>query len=261
MRGFSAALWAEVLKIRRSKIFPATLAAVAFLIVVVGFMIFILKDPEAARKYGLIATKARIGAGEASWASYHRMLIQVDSIIGLLGFGFVTSWIFGREYSDRTVKDLLALPVSRETVIAAKFLASALWCLLLSALVFPLWLLVGHLFDLPGWDPSRLPAWAIAYIEGNLLLLLLSPTTAFFASVGRGYLAPLAAVMTLIAMVEISTIIGYGQYFPWAIPVFVLAGADPEVPHLGLGSWIFFSIAVISSLGATLAWYRYADQR
>jgi len=261
MRGFLASLWAEGLKIRRSKILWATFAVAAFIIVMVGFMIFILKDPEAARKYGLIATKARITAGEASWTSYHNMLVQVDAILGLLGFGFITSWIFGREYSDRTVKDLLALPVPRHAIILSKFTAAAAWCLLLSVIVFPLWLLVGGLFGLPGWDASKLAGWLASYVAGNVLILLLAPSTAFFASVGKGYLAPLGFVVFVIAIVQITTIIGYGQYFPWAVPVYVMAGSGPQVPMLDAGSWIVFSIAVAAGFGATFAWWRFADQK
>jgi ABC-2 type transport system permease protein len=37
------------------------------------------------------------------------MLAQGIAIGGLFVFGFIMSWIFGREYTDRTMKDLLAL--------------------------------------------------------------------------------------------------------------------------------------------------------
>lgn len=261
MKGLGASLWVEWLKVRRSKIFWVTLAVVAFMILMLGFMSYILKDPAAARKYGLIGTKARIASGDASWPSYHLMLVQIDSILGLLGFGFVTSWIFGREYSDRTVKDLLALPVPRSSIVLSKLVVAGLWCLLLSALVFPLWLAVGRLFALPAWDPRLVPGWLAAYVAGNLLLILLSPATAFFASFGRGFLAPLAFIIFVIALVQITSIIGYGQYFPWAVPVFVLAGDSPDAPRLGMASWIAYAFTVALGAGATFAWWRYADQK
>jgi ABC-type transport system involved in multi-copper enzyme maturation permease subunit len=40
----------------------------------------------------------------------------------VIGFAFVTSWVFGREYSDRTVKDLLALPAPRSSIVLSKFI-------------------------------------------------------------------------------------------------------------------------------------------
>ena len=48
----------------------------------------------------------------ADWNSYFGILTQSIGVGGVLIFGFVASWIFGREYSDGTAKDLLALPTS-----------------------------------------------------------------------------------------------------------------------------------------------------
>ena len=47
------------------------------------------------------------------WSSYLMSLSQVISIGGLLIFGFTTSWVFGREYSDKTMIDLLVIPIKK----------------------------------------------------------------------------------------------------------------------------------------------------
>jgi ABC-2 type transport system permease protein len=47
-------------------------------------------------------------------------------------FGLTVIWAFGREFSDHTVKDLLALPTRRTTVVAAKFVVTGGWSLLLT---------------------------------------------------------------------------------------------------------------------------------
>ncbi|WP_235201635.1 ABC transporter permease [Paenibacillus sp. FSL H8-0457] len=39
----------------------------------------------------------------------------------------MTSWTFGREYSDRTLKDLLVLPISRGKIAIAKYVAIIFW--------------------------------------------------------------------------------------------------------------------------------------
>jgi len=113
MKGLYAAVWSECLKMIRSKVFWITFVFFAFIPLLLGFMNFILRYPELADKLGLIGDKAKI-AGTADWASYINMLGKVMMGVGTLGFTFVASWVFGREYTDRTVKDLLALPVSRD---------------------------------------------------------------------------------------------------------------------------------------------------
>jgi ABC-2 type transport system permease protein len=69
----------------------------------------------------------------------------------------------GREFSDRTAKDLLALPTSRGAVVAAKLLVALGWCLLLAAQLVVIGLLFGTLLGLPagrrtqhsaGWGQS-----------------------------------------------------------------------------------------------------------
>ena len=73
----------------------------------------ILKDPEAARSMGLISTKAQLAAGVADWPAFFGMLAQAIAIGGAIVFAILTAWVFGREFSDRTAKELLALPTSR----------------------------------------------------------------------------------------------------------------------------------------------------
>lgn len=110
----------ELFKLRKSKMFWITLGAFSFAPLMGGLFMIILKDPILAQNNGLVGAKANI-IGEASWPSYLNLLSQILAIGGIVIFGFVTSWIFGREYSDRTIKDLIALPFPRRTIILAKF--------------------------------------------------------------------------------------------------------------------------------------------
>ncbi|MBK7811136.1 MAG: ABC transporter permease [Saprospiraceae bacterium] len=57
---------------------------------------------------------------EASWKSYIDLLTQAVGVGGVLAFGFVASWLFGREYPDGTAKDLLSLPTSRTKILECK---------------------------------------------------------------------------------------------------------------------------------------------
>lgn len=60
MKSFSAALWAEYMKIRRSKILLITILLFAFIPFMMGLMIYIIRNPEISAKLGLIATKATL---------------------------------------------------------------------------------------------------------------------------------------------------------------------------------------------------------
>ena len=65
-----------------------------------------------------------------------------------------------KRYGDRTIKDTLALPVSRTSVVISKLVAVSLWNALLGILLFGTGLGSGVLLHLPGWRelPCRLSA-------------------------------------------------------------------------------------------------------
>ena len=81
---------------------------------------YILADPERARRMGLIGQKAQLAGGGSDWPAYFAFLAQAATVGGFVLFAFVIAWVFGREFSDGTVRYLLALPTSRATIIAAK---------------------------------------------------------------------------------------------------------------------------------------------
>ena len=148
----AAALWAELLKVRRSLLPWVTVAAFTVAGLVGGFFMFVHQDPERARSLGLLGAKAQFAGGTADWAGYFAFIAQIAAVGGLLVFGLVIIWLFGREFSDRTAKDLLALPTARSAVVAAKLIVAAGWCLLLTAQLIVLSLLLGAILGLPGWS-------------------------------------------------------------------------------------------------------------
>ena len=111
------------------------LTALAFAIapLVGGLFMYILADPERARRMGLIGQKAQLAGGGSDWPAYFAFLAQAATVGGFVLFAFVIAWVFGREFSDGTVRYLLALPTSRAAIIAAKLVVVALWCAALTA--------------------------------------------------------------------------------------------------------------------------------
>jgi ABC-2 type transport system permease protein len=55
------------------------------------------------------------------------LLGQAIAVGGLMIFSLIETWIFGREFADGTLKDLLAVPVLARAILLAKFILFALW--------------------------------------------------------------------------------------------------------------------------------------
>jgi ABC-2 type transport system permease protein len=260
MNAFLAALWAEALKARRSKMTLLTAAGFLILPFAGGLFMIILKNPEQARAMGLISTKARIVAGVADWPSFLAILLQGVAGGGAILFALITAWVFGREFSDHTVKELLALPTPRWAIVAAKFVVTALWILALTLMVFIVGLGVGNAVDIPGWSPALgwMSFWTA--LGTSLLTFMLMPLVAVFASSGRGYLPPLGWTIFALAFANLISILGWGDWFPWAVPLLVSGMVKPDADQVGLHGYLVVLLAFLVGVVATFAWWRSADQ-
>ena len=246
-------------KLFHSKVPLITMLALTLVPFMGGFFMFVLKDPSLAQKLGFISAKAHI-MGTADWPSYFGLLSQAIAVGGLVVFGFVTSWIFGREYSDRTIKDLLALPISRSIIVFSKFIVAILWCLFLSIFVLVLGLIVGKVVDIPGWSSDIMIRGTLVFIICSILTILLSTPVAFFASVGRGYLSPIGFMVFTLVLAQIIAATGYGQFFPWSIPAMISGAAGNHNVIIENISIIIVLLTSIFGLVGTMFWWRYADQ-
>jgi len=166
MNRFGAALWGEALKARRTALLGFSVLAICLLPGVGGLFMIILKDPAAAKGLGLISTKAQLMAGVADWPTYLGILSQGLAVAGSLIFGLITAWVFGREFAERTAKELLAVPTPRSVIVAAKLIVTLTWALALTLIVIVLGFGVGWAVDIPGGSTEL--AWSAV---ANLLLV------------------------------------------------------------------------------------------
>jgi ABC-2 type transport system permease protein len=260
MNSFSSALWTETLKLRRSKVPLFTAIGFSIPPLIGGLFMIILKDPAKAQSMGLISAKAQLTVGVAEWATLFNLLAQATAIGGMIIFSVFTAWVFGREFSDHTAKDLLALPTSREAIIAAKFVVVAAWTLILTLLCYILGLIVGQLVDIPGWSPALLRSASTDIWGAGILTILLLPYVAYIASAGKGYLPSFGWMILTVALAQIIIITGWGDWFPWSVPALFSGALGPRADQLGWHSYLILLSASAIGLAITFNWWRNADQ-
>ena len=260
MNGFVAAFQVELLKARRSRLAWGITAAFLILPLVGGLFMVILKNPDQARAMGLISVKAQLAGGTADWPTFFSMLLQGTAIGGIMLYSFITAWLFGREFSDHTAKEFLAVLTPRWQIIAAKLALMVLWIVLLTLLSFAVALTIGALVAIPGWSQGLAASTFGSLALIMVLLLMLMPLVAFFASAGRGYLPPLGwAVLTLV-LAQIVAVLGWGDWFPWSVPAMASGMAGPPAEQTGPHSYLVVLLVCIVGLAATFIWWRSADQ-
>ncbi len=212
------ALQAEFMKLKHSKIVWATFIAFSIAPIMGAVFMPIIQNSESFEKVGALAVKIKAMNLEANWESYLGILTQAVGVGGIMVFGFVASWIFGREYSDKTAKDLFSLSTSRTKILNAKFILFVLWCLLLVLSNLVIAYVLGFFLQLPPINTSLLMSSLSTYFITTILTIAVCVPIAFFALWGKGHLAPLGFVVLILVFSQIIAAVGYGTYFPWSVP-------------------------------------------
>jgi ABC-2 type transport system permease protein len=256
---FAQVLATEFLKLRRSKVTWLTLAALSIGSLAIALMMWIVREPGRAAQLGLLGTKANLAGLSATWPAYFSMLTMVIGIGGMLLLAFIVAYVFGREYTEGTAKNLLALPVGRHWFVLAKLVVAAVWWVVLVGAVLAEGFALGGVLALPGLSASL----AVSAVHDALLAaaiaFLLVPVIAWISILGRGYLPPLGFALAMLAIGDVFSHTGWAAWFPWSIvPLFIGAIGKPATT-IAPGSLVVVALTFVAGIAATIAQLRWAD--
>jgi ABC-2 type transport system permease protein len=251
-------LWIEFRKVLRSKV-PFFLNF-GFLMIplMLSLMMFIYRDPEFAKRIGIISAKANMMGGTADWPTFLGVASMAISMAGIFMFGLLESWVFGREFADRTLKDMLAVPVARATLVQAKLIvtfAVGLFYTLETILVCGL---AGWLLKLPLGSTTILVQGFWLILLTAILVLLANVPFAYLASLGKGYLLPLGVTILVLLGANVVAVMGWGDVFPWAIPG-LLSGMGEQTTSVTPISYVVIAFTALIGYLATVQYWQKAD--
>lgn len=257
MRSLADMFWIELRKAYRSRMMLWTAIASLLMPLGVGFLILLARNPDVSQKLGLVGAKANlVSYAGTDWPAYTGFLGQMIAAGGFMLAVFVVSWIFGREFADGTLKDMLAVPVPRWNILFGKFTLAAAWSAGLAVLISGASLAIGALLQLPGGSVATIQSGIVLMAATFCLVIGVMTPFALFASMGRGFLLPIAVAALALMLTNLSLVIARGEYFPWAIPMLY---AQAKSPLPAASYWIVF-VTGLTGLFATYLWWKYADQ-
>lgn len=207
---------------------------------------------------GVLADKAAAFLTEPGWVGYLGLVDQIAAVAVLLGAGVVVAWVFGREHTDRTFPGLFARPVSRGTIAAAKFAIMLAWVFALAVVICGMALalgLVGGVGPITTATATELLRLFVVSLGAGVLAL----TMGWVASVGRGYLPAIGALILIIAASQMAVLFGTGAWFPYAVPGLLAASGAEQVPtpdpiQIGL-----VPALALLAMWSTLRWWNRAE--
>lgn len=237
-------------RIELQKLAASLVGRVATLAVIGGVTVLSLGMLLALRS-GRPEVTAKLGSLTADWDGFLSAAIQVTGAGGLLASAVVLGWMLGREFTDRAIAGLFALPIGRATIAGAKLLAYTLWslgvALALPIVVFGAGLLAGLGSDV---DAAALVRLGVLSFAGALL----ATPVALAATLGRSALAAIGVAVGLLVVAQVSVIAGAGGWMPLAAPALWAVSAGGLVSPVQLSLVLVFSAVFV---GLTLvAWRR-----
>ncbi len=248
----------EFVKLRRSPAPPATLAGLSLGPLGLALLMWIAADPERAAGFGLLGDKATLAGLELSWSAYGSWLVALVGIGGMLVLPFVVAYVFGREYADATLKNLLTLPVRRGRFVVAKLVVALAWWIVLVIVVAAEGVVIAGLLGLPGLSVA-----AVSVMLGRVLVaagisFLLVPVVVWVTLWGRGLLAPVGFAVAMLAVGNLLGHTGWSGWFPWSIvPLLIgFSGPPTDVPP---GSLVVVALTFILGLLLSIWQLRDAD--
>lgn len=251
---FPKVLGTELLKLRRSRVTWLSFLFYIFFGSMAYFVLWMLRNPEAARGLGLIGQKAGFAASGLSpdWSGLFTLVAELGVAGGMIILSIIVIFLFGREYAEGTAKNMLALPIPRGYFVAAKLCVAALWYALLTALLLAECLLIGRLLDL-GAPPAGLVAREGGHIlVAAALILSLQPLVAWVTALSGGYLAPFGYTIATLLIGNLMIHTGWARWCPWSIVALLGGIAGPHQEGVALGSCLVmagtFAIGVAGTI-------------
>ncbi len=193
-------------------------------------------------------------AGQWGTTDWHGLIGSAQQIMGaggLLACSVLLAWLFAREFSDRTINGLFALPISRAELATAKLLVYSGWALFIAA-ALPLGVLLLGLAL--GYGPPEL-AWLdlgrlVALALGTAVVAL---PVAWVATASRSLLAGIGAGIALMVLGQVGVLTGGGGWIPTAVPsLFALVPGSVGPDQLLLA--LVFGVA--GAIGCLFSWRR-----
>lgn len=248
-----AAVSVEWMKFRRAPV----------VLITSGLLLFGLIAISAALLYGVqqgdaqLIAKAGPLAAQGGWRGLFAVASQVVPTAGMLAFGVVIGWVFGREFTDGTVVGLFARPVSRAVIASAKLALLLAWVAVMTICIVGVMLTVGLILSLGPVDSSVI-ALAVTLGAVGALTGLLAIVAGLAATWGRGYLTAIGTTIGVVVLAVTVSLVGVGGWFPFAAPGIWAASPDSGPPSPMLTIQLLLVLPVAAGMAALTirAWRR-----
>ena len=196
---------------------------------------------------------------------FENSLLYVMLLMNIIICVALSSYLFSREYVEKTIKNLITLPVFRRTYISGKFLSLLLLVELLMIATWSGILVIAvfyqFFFELDGFFAGIIVRWLLKFIiAGGLLFLTISPF-AYIAEKSKGLVTPII-IMSVVVMGSAALCNQeLGALYPWTATYLILSGRIAETGYPIWLSTTIIALTAIVGFGMTYYYFEKEDLR
>ena len=181
---------------------------------------------------------------------YNDSLLYIMLLTSMMIYIAITAYLFSREYTENTLKNILPIPVSRTKLLFSKFCALFLWIVMLTIATWLGILFLSGLyhivFVLEGYNFYVAVGWFPKFLLGCLFMFLTLTPFAYIAAKTKGFVAPVVVSAVVVMGSAALSNQELGALYPWTATFFFINGRIESTGYpLILSAVIIIMVSVI----------------
>lgn len=194
---------------------------------------------------------------------YYNCMSYTLIAFGLLVIIVLEAYLFSREYSERTLKTMLTIPVSKTMFILSKFVVLFIMNMIFSLISWAamgiLSAILNAMLGMPVFDWKDAIEYLVRMMAGGVLLFMVVTPFAFIAIWTKGYIVPVitgAAIVLANAGLMNETI---GAIFPWTSIEYICVGTIADQGYSIAVVWSIIIAVFVAGIAATVLYFKTED--
>ncbi|KLU72150.1 MAG: hypothetical protein RHS_2027 [Robinsoniella sp. RHS] len=178
--------------------------------------------------------------------------------MNLLVYIIIASYLFSREYTEKTLKNILPIPVSKTSFLTSKFCILFIWMIVLSFFswgsAFLLALLYHSVFGIAEFQFHIALIYLGKMMSSTILMFLTITPFTFLAEKTKSLVVPLIISAAVIMGNAALSNQDLGALYPWTAILFLMQGS---LAATGYPVWVSVGIITLVSILGFTATYIY----
>ena len=159
---------------------------------------------------------------------YDNSLLYIMLLTNIMIYIAITAYLFSREYTEKTFKTILPIPISRTKLLISKFFTLFIW---MTMLTFVTWAgililsgIYNAIFGMVGFGLLTAMKWLLTFLLSNILMFTTISPFAYIAMKTKGFVSPIIVSAVIVMGSAALCNQDFGALYPWTATFFIIKG-------------------------------------